>query len=471
MKLHPWRAAARLLSLALTLAACQGAGSTAGSADPIVARIDSIAAARLATGQAAGFSIGVMKGSDTVLMKGYGSADLELDVPTPAGAVYEIGSVTKQFTAAAIMQLRDSGKLSLDDDLSKHFPDYPMQGQRVSIRRLLDHTSGIKGYTEMPTFGQLMVRDLPKDTLVAAFSREKFEFAPGTLEVYNNSAYFLAGLLIEKLSGMSYADYVRKNLFDKAGMASSDYCSEKLVMKKKVKGYEYGPDSTLRHKGFLVHTWPYAAGSLCSTVRDLVAWNRALHHGQVLSQASYTEMITPGVLNDGTKLRYGTGLALRTVGGHRLIEHGGGINGFVSASHYYPDDSLAVVVLINTVGPMAADPLAVDVAMSILGREPAKTETFSGDLNALAGEYVGVSRGQTMRARVTIEDGKPVLRAGPDRNLVTPTPEPKPVTMTYLGGGTWADDETHYVFSMSGAATTELRIDSAYGYSILTRVK
>ena len=471
MKHHPWRAAARLVALSLVVAGCQGGGSAPTAASGVVARIDSIAAARLATGQAAGFSIGVMKGADTVLMKGYGSADLELEVPTPAGAVYEMGSVTKQFTAAAIMQLRDAGKLALDDDLSKHLPDYPMQGQKVSIRRLLDHTSGIKGYTEMPMFGTLMLRDLPKDSLVAAFSREKFEFAPGTLEVYNNSAYFLAGLIIEKLSGMSYADYVQKNLFEKAGMASSAYCSEKDVMKRKVKGYEYGPDSALHHKGFLVHTWPYAAGSLCSTVRDLAAWNRALHNGQVLSPVSYTEMITPGVLNDGTRLRYGTGLALRTVGGHRLIEHGGGINGFVSASHYYPDDSLTVIVLINTVGPMAADPLAVDVAMSILGREPAKTETFSGDLNALAGDYVGVSRGQTMRARVAIEGGKPVLRAGPDRNMVTPTPEPKPVILTYLGGGTWADDETHYVFTMSGPSATELRIDSSYGYSILTRAK
>lgn len=469
---HSRRAAARLAALATLIAACQGAGTTAsGSANPLAQRIDSIAAARLATGQAAGFSIGVMKGNDTVVMKGYGSADLELEVPTPDGAIYEIGSVTKQFTAAAIMQLRDAGKLSLDDDLSKHLPDYPMQGHKVSIRRLLDHTSGIKGYTEMALFGQMMTRDLPKDSLVAAFSKEKFEFAPGALEVYNNSAYFLAGLIIEKLSGMSYADYVKKNLFEKAGMPSSAYCSEKNVMKKKVKGYDYGPDSALHHKGFLVHTWPYAAGSLCSSVRDLVAWNRALHNGQVLSPASYTEMITPGVLNDGTRLRYGTGLALRNVGGHRLIEHGGGINGFLSASHYYPDDSLTVVVLINTAGPMAPDAFAVDVAMSILGRGEQKTETYSGDLNALAGEYVGVSRGQTMRARVTIEEGKPVLRAGADRNVVMSGPEPKPVTLVFLGGGTWADGETHYVFTMAGTRASELRIDSSYGYSILTRAK
>ena len=462
------RASARLVAFAAIIAACQGAGTTTtGSANPLAQRIDSIAAARLATGLAAGFSIGVMKGNDTVVMKGYGSADLELEVPTPSGGVYEIGSVTKQFTAAAIMQLRDSGKLSLDDDLSTHLPDYPMQGQKVSIRRLLDHTSGIKGYTEMPVFGQIVVHDLPKDTLVKLFGREKFEFAPGALEVYNNSAYFLAGLIIEKLSGMSYADYVKKHFFEKVGMSSSDYCSESRVMKKKVKGYDYGRDSTLHHKGFLVHTWPYAAGSLCSTARDLVAWNRALHNGQVLSPASYTDMITPGALSDGTKLRYGTGLALRTVGGHRLIEHGGGINGFVSASHYYPDDSLTVVVLINTAGPMAADRLAVDVAMSILGREPAKTETFSGDLNALAGAYTGVARGERIRATVTAGEGKLLLLVGPEKGPARPGATTD--TLTYLGGGTWANDEAHYVFTMPGATPTELRIDNTYGYSILKR--
>jgi CubicO group peptidase (beta-lactamase class C family) len=471
MRTHPWRAAARLIALPVVLVACSESAPVTGEPNAIAARIDSIANARLATGQVAGFSIGVMRGADTVLMKGYGSADLELEVPTPPNAIYEMGSVTKQFTAAAIMQLRDAGKLALDDDLSRHLADYPLQGRKVSIRRLLDHTSGIKGYTEMPAFGELMGRDLPRDTLVKLFGREKFEFEPGALEVYNNSAYFLAGLVIEKLSGMSYADYVGKNLFEKAGMSRSGYCSEKNVMKGKVKGYDYGPDSTLHHKGFLVHTWPYAAGSLCTSVRDLVAWNRALHNGQVLSAASYTDMITPGVLNDGTKLRYGTGLALRNVGGHRLIEHGGGINGFVSASHYYPDDSLAVVVLINSTGPVAADPLAVDVAMSILGRETPKSEVFDGDLATLTGEYTGVSRGQTMRAIVSAKDGTLMFSAGPDRNMITATPEAKPVTLTYRGGGTWADNETHYVFTAGSGAANELRIDTAYGYSILKRMR
>ncbi len=463
-----WRASARLLVVPLA-AACASSGEGA-VASGMATRIDSIANARIASGRIAGVSIGVMKGSDTIAMKGYGSADLELDVRTPDRAIYEIGSVTKQFTVAAILQLRDAGKLALDDDVTRHLPDYPTGGRKVTIRRLLDHTSGIKGYTEIPAFGQLMLRDAPKDTLVKMFSTQPFEFEPGELEVYNNSAYFLAGLIIEKLSGMSYADYIEKNLFEKVGMPDSDYCSEKTVVKRKVKGYEYGPDSTLRHKGYIVHAWPYAAGSLCSSVNDLVAWNHALHNGKVVPPASYQEMITPAVLNDGTRLRYGAGLALRNVGGHRLIEHGGGIPGFISASHYYPDDSLIVVVLVNTVGPTGADEIAVDVAAAILGRKEAKTETFSGDLNALAGTYTGVSRGQTIRAVVSVDSGKLVLRAGADQNVVNPAQQPPPLTLVYRGNGTWADGEAHYVFTMSGSKPTHLRVDQTYGYSILGRV-
>jgi len=136
----------------------------------LVAALDSIARAALKDGRAAGLSVGVVKGRDTLLLKGYGSADLEFDVPTPDRAIYEIGSITKQFTASAILQLVEQGKLSLDDDLSKYLPDYPEQGHRIPIRRLMDHTSGIKGYTEMPGFVAFAMRKLPRDSLVAIFS-------------------------------------------------------------------------------------------------------------------------------------------------------------------------------------------------------------------------------------------------------------------------------------------------------------
>lgn len=446
----------------LPLLLCLVAPSLAAQArdrSAIVAAIDSVANSYLKDGKAAGMSVAVVRGRDTLALKGYGMADLELDVPTPPRAVYEIGSVTKQFTAAGILQLQDEGKLSLDDDITKYLPDYPTQGHRVTVRRLLDHTSGIKGYTEIPAFGGMMTRKLPPDSLVALFKNEKFDFAPGEGQVYNNSAYFLAGLIIEKLSGMSYADYVKKTFFDKVGMADSRYCSETAVIKRKAHGYDMGP-AGLQNKGFIVHTYPYAAGSLCSTVGDLAAWNRALHGGKVLSQRAYQELIAPATLNDGTKLRYTKGLAIHTVAGHRVIEHGGGINGFLSASDYFPDQDAIIVVLINSAGPVSPDAVVNSLAEVTFGKVEPKAVAFTGDLPALAGTYSGVGRGRAMSLRIAA-DGTKLTASGP--------PNPKASELRYVGDDTWESENMRVTFVREGDKVTKLRADMVYGYSFLTR--
>lgn len=444
----------------LLVMACSGRGG-APNAKPsaVVATIDSIMNAKLATGRLAGGSVAVMKGSDTILIKGYGKADLELDVPTPAHAVYEIGSVTKQFTAAAILQLRDDGKLSLDDNITTHLPGYPTQGNTIPVRRLLDHTSGIKGYTEIASFGDIAPRHLPKDSLVALFRNEKFDFPTGTQMTYNNSAYFLAGLIIEKLSGMSYADYVKKHFFDKVGMADSRYCSESEIQRGKVKGYDVAPDTTLRLKSFIDHVYPFSAGSLCSSAIDLVKWNRALHNGGVLSAAAYKDLIEPSTLNDGTVLRYAKGLAWHNMNGHRLVEHGGGIPGFLSASHYYPDDSLTVVVLFNTAGPVAPGEVATDIAKAILPSQPETEQPFRGDLSAFVGTYTGAGRGEDTKIEIAVDGGKLSLRRDPKE---------KGQTLRFVGNDTWEEGETRLRFVPMGRSL-QLRLDGIYGYNLLTR--
>jgi CubicO group peptidase (beta-lactamase class C family) len=166
----------------LTLFFLAGASVASGqqsSRDMLVAEIDSIANAPIEAGHVAGMSVAVVQGNDTIVLKGYGYADLELEAPTPPRAVYEIGSVTKQFTAAAILLLQEQDKLSLDDELTKFSPEYPTQGHRITIRRLLDHTSGIKVYTEIVEFGRLRTQRLPRDSAVALFSSKPFDFAPG----------------------------------------------------------------------------------------------------------------------------------------------------------------------------------------------------------------------------------------------------------------------------------------------------
>lgn len=420
------------------------------------ASIDSVVASYLAGGKAAGMSIAVVRGRDTLALKGYGFADLEFDVPTPDRAIYEIGSVTKQFTAAALLLLQERGRLSLDDPVTKYLPDYPTRGHTVTLRRLLDHTSGIKGYTEMPEFGTLMMRQLPRDSLVALFASKPFEFAPGEASVYNNSAYVLLGLIIEKVSGTTYEDFVAKNLFAPAGMIDSRYCSERAVYKRRAHGYDTGPTG-LQRAGYLNHLWPYSAGSLCSTAGDLVAWNRALHGGRVLSPASYAELTTPGTLNDGSRLRYAKGLTVHSVAGHRAIEHGGGINGFVSSSNYFPDADAIIVVLINSTGPVAAEAVVASLAEVTLGKRVPASQPIAGDLGRYAGTYTGPGRGREMRVVIAQDSGSLTV----SRNGATAR------RARFVGAHTFMIDDTRFVFNPSAPDT--LHVDAVYGYSRLTR--
>jgi len=430
----------------------------------LVRAIDSIAQEPIDAGHAAGMSIAVVRGADTIALKGYGYADLELDVATPDRAVYEVGSVTKQFTATAVLQLEERGLLSLDDEITAYLPDYPTQGHRITIRRLLDHTSGIKGYTEMPQFWSTMAsRALPRDSLVALFAPEPFDFAPGEAMIYNNSAYFLLGLIIEKASGQSYEEYIQQHLFAPAGMDDSRYCSQSAIVKRRAHGYQMGPNGFAR-ASYLDHTWPYAAGSICSTAWDMVAWNRALHGhgdgGRLLSADAYRALITPDTLNDGTRLRYAKGLSAFEVNGRRQISHGGGIFGFVSESRYYPDDDFIVVVLINSTGSASPGAIATGIEGLVLGkRESPPSRLFAGDLRLFAGTYGGAARGQPIEVTIAEDSGRLTLSTGGR--------EPRP--LTYVDGLTFALGTSLLQFVRDEAEVTELRWDQIGGYYVLRK--
>ena len=422
--------------------------------------VDSIAAAALAGGRAAGMSIAVVRGRDTLVLKGYGMADLELDVPTPARAVYEIGSVTKQFTAAAILLLAEEGKLSLDDEITKHLPDYPTQGHRITIRRLMDHSSGIQGYTEMQAFGALVPQRLPRDTLVKLFSSRPFKFAPGTAVAYNNSAYFLLGLIIEKVSGRSYGEFVKARLFDRVGMADSHYCDAGAVVKRRAHGYEMSPEG-LRVKSYLDHTWPYAAGSLCSTVWDLVAWNQALHGGRVLSAASYREITTGDTLVDGTRIRYAKGLVNDSIAGRHAIHHGGGINGYLSHLAWFPDEQVTIAVLVNTVGPVSPDAITGSIAALLFGRpQPAAPVALDHPAVDYVGVFRGIGRGDSLTITVSADSGAVRLRIGGQGQ--------GPVAR-YVGNDTFMIGRNRYAFQREGGRVTGLRADMISVVSRLTR--
>jgi CubicO group peptidase (beta-lactamase class C family) len=384
---------AALLLGAVAVPAAQGQGRAA-----LVQRLDSIAGHWVERGLAVGIAAAVVRDGDTLLLRSYGKADVEWDVPMALDALFEMGSVTKQFTAVAVLQLRDSGRLSLDDPITRWLPDFDIRGHRVSLRHLLAHTSGLGDFTESPEFGSLTTNlRLPRDSAYALQQRQPRQFAPGDLQIYNNAGFWLLGLVIERASGMSYENYIEQRIFAPLGMTRSMYCNSMENVPRRAHGYFVSRDRVIQRAWTVAHTWPFAAGSVCSTVGDMVTWLRALHGGRVLSPASYAELIAPARLNDGTPLRYGMGLQVGPdPGGHMYLGHGGRGPGFWVEAGWYPESRMAVVVLINNIGPLDPQEVSEDLAWAVLGWTPPPPRQFTGDAAPLIGRYVGQGRGGEM---------------------------------------------------------------------------
>jgi len=338
----------------------------AASRAELVSRLDSLSSTLLAAGTAVGVQVAVVRGGDTLLLRGYGLADREARRATTLDQRFRIGSVTKQFTAAAVMRLAERGKLSLDDDLSRWVPAFPLKGHRVALRQLLNHTSGIPNYTESPVEDARAADDMTPLEVVGLVARDTFEFAPGTRLSYTNTGYALLGLVIERASELPYAEYVRRELFAPLGLRHTSYCPSRPQGAEWASGYAPHDDGVIVSAEYLSMTHPYAAGALCSTVGDLVAWQHALAAGRVVSPASYARMTTPETLASGERLTYGYGLVVIQYLGHRLVMHEGGINGFSASLLRFPDDSLDVVVLCNT-ERSGSGVLAQNLARAVLG--------------------------------------------------------------------------------------------------------
>ena len=293
-------------------------------------------------------SVLVVRDKTVLLEKGYGSADLEWDIPNSPTTKFRLGSITKQFTAASILLLEERGKLSIDDPVKKYMPDAPAAWDKVTIYNLLTHTSGIPSFTGFPDYEATERTATTPEQLVARFRDKPLEFQPGEKFEYDNSGYVLLGYLIEKVSGQTYAQFVQENIFTPLGMKDSGYDSNTAIIMHRASGYTKGKEG-IENAGYVHMTIPFAAGSLFSTVEDLVRWEQGLFGGKVLSAASLQKMTTP------FKSDYAFGLAVSSANGHKAIEHGGGIEGFNTHLAYYPDDKLIVVVLGNLNGSAPGD--------------------------------------------------------------------------------------------------------------------
>lgn len=380
-------------------------------------RADSLVNAYLQSSGAPSAAVAVIRGKDTLLYKGYGMANLPSSRATTPATIYEIGSITKQFTAAAIMRLVEANKIKLDDDMSKYVPQFPLQGKTVTIRQLLNHTSGIHSYTSSPEWRKTWDQPLSPAAIVAFVAKDTFDFAPGTAYRYNNTGYVLLGMIIEKVAGQKYADYLNASFFKPLGMTRTSYCPSKTTDPGFASGYSRGPDRNAIPLTYLDLSHPFAAGALCSTVGDLVKWQRALASGKVVSPASYKLMTTPGTLNNGSAIRYGFGLVPGNQLGHETVSHGGGINGFTTASIFVPGDTLSVNVFTNFDGE-APDPLMVNLLRAAYrqaplpprqapGSSPAAQPLPDAERDAIVGTYtLQLPNGQTLPLKVFLDGGR-----------------------------------------------------------------
>ncbi len=286
----------------------------------------------------------VAKDGKVLFEKGYGYANLELNVPNTPANKFRLGSITKQFTAASVLQLAEAGQLSVSDLACKYVENCPETWKPITIRHLLTHTSGIPSYTGMPAFPTPKFMRIPLSPLeIVMLSKDKpLDFKPGEGWKYDNTGYVLLGYIIEKVSGRNYADYLKENILDKLGMADSGYDDTRAILPGRVAGYDRVQDK-YRNADYLDMSLPYAAGSLYSTVEDLYKWQRALAAGKVVSAKSYQAMTTP-VSNN-----YGYGLMIDRQFNRAQIGHGGGINGFSTCISGFPDEEAVVIVLANVV--------------------------------------------------------------------------------------------------------------------------
>lgn len=314
----------------------------------IAASADKLAATALSETGAAGLSIAVARNGKVILTKGYGLAEVEHDVKANGDSMFRIGSITKQFTAAAIMRLVEQGKMSLDDPITKHLPGYNTQGREITVRHLLTHTSGIKSYTELK---RVMVdepeREFTHQEMVNLVQNEPLAFEPGTKSAYSNTGYYLLGMIIENVSGKGYCAYLQEEFFGPLGLTRTRCDSNSEIIKGRAQGYTIEGEKLVNDRGLAMST-PFAAGMLLASAHDLVVWADALAAGRVVSPASYKLMSTPFKLVGGGANDYGFGLFIDSLGGHARIQHGGDIFGFNSMLARFPDDGVTVAVISNS---------------------------------------------------------------------------------------------------------------------------
>lgn len=344
------------------------------------AAVDAFVKAEMERKKIPGVSVAVIKDGKPLVVKGYGLANIEHNVPVKPETIFQSGSVGKQFTAFAIMLLVDEGKIGLDDKIGKYLGDVPESWANVTIRHLLTHTGGFTDYSRGFDFR----KDYTEDDLLKIIKETPLAFAPGEKWQYSNFGYVTLGIIIRKVTGKFYGDFLTERVFKPLGMTTARVISESDIIPNRAAGY------VLRNGEVKNQEWvspvlnTTADGALYFSILDMIRWEEALAGRKLLSKAAYEQMWTPVKLNDGREQRYGFGWALRDVNGFKVIEHGGAWQGFKSFIARYPDRGLTVIALANSenanparLGNGIAE--AVDLAVKpkpMVDPEPERTAGF-----------------------------------------------------------------------------------------------
>ncbi len=388
---------------ALGFAAIILTASPALAQDP--ARMDAVVRDDVDKGEFMG-AVLVARDGEILFDKGYGSANLEWKIANDGDTKFRLGSVTKQFTGVAILLLQDRGKLTLDAPVKTYLPDAPAAWDKITVRHLLTHSSGIPNFTSFADYGSTKTLPATHATLIARFRDKPLDFAPGEKFSYSNSGYVLLSAMIEKLSGQSYAEFVTANLFKPLGMADTGYDSHAMILPRRAAGYAPAKDGPV-NADYISMTIPQGAGALYSTTRDLLKWQRGLYGGKLLKPASLAAFRTP------YKSGYALGVGVQSADGVTTIEHGGGIEGFNTSLAYDPDRKITVVVLGNLNGP---SPGKLSKSLMTLARGgavvlPSERKSATVAPEQLA-QYEGVYElAPTFAITMRVKDGKLMTQA------------------------------------------------------------
>jgi CubicO group peptidase (beta-lactamase class C family) len=437
---------------AFLLAGCMVTGPTVAAADPsspqdLSTRVEEYMAARVQRDKFSG-TVLIARAGQVIFCKGYGMANLELDVPCSPQTKFRLGSITKQFTAMAILILQERGKLNVSDKIKKYLPDAPKAWDEITIHHLLTHTSGIPNVTSFPDFLKTLPIRVTLKELIAKFKDKPLDFKPGEKFKYSNSGYILLGQIIETVSGKPYASFLKEAIFVPLQMHDSGYDNAAQLLKHRASGYTRLLGLAHANALYIDMSLPHAAGALYSTVEDLLKWDRALDSEKLVSSKSLEAMHRP--FKDG----YGYGWAIDRKFGQPRYEHGGGIPGFVTIIERFPVEKLLVVALSN-LETSHIERIGDDLAAIALGqpyvvpREPKVVKLDPKLYDAYVGRYEGELADGKGKREITVStsSGRLMIQAKdqPRREAV-----PESETRFYLKA---ADGLVEFVRSRDGTVS------------------